>query len=370
MNRLARIALVLSLLVAGVLSATAETRLGGSIQRTNDGASYPVDILRTGPGPLEIDNNQTTWIVIHGWNSSRNSQNIAAAAESIALARAGDQVLTLDWSAAANTGILDPYSAENSIVPVAEWAANALIQYGFAGTNLNLVGHSFGSYVADEIARRIPGGVHTIVTLDPAIDIPGGYDPVAEVDFARDSAFSWSFHSSSLGSDVTPATADEAFIVESNAPLIDAHSNVVWLFAHLVALPEDAAGNFTPLWRLLAGQPGPWLPNQYSSPFQGNGTTFPFEAVIQTTDQGRLPLNTEYVARPILSLAAKGGRVELSWSASYTGFVLQGSPAIGPTAKWTNVKEAETQVNDRNIVEVDPAGARFFRLATIALENP
>ena len=62
----------------------------------------------------------------------------------------------------------------------------------------------------------MPGGVHAIVTLDPAAHIAGGYDPTAfdEVDFARDSFFSWSFHSSSLGNEYTPATADESFIVE------------------------------------------------------------------------------------------------------------------------------------------------------------
>src|SRR6185295_15985755 len=130
---------------------------------------------------------------------------------------------------------LNPFAAEDSIVPAAQWAASALTRYGFSGTNLNLVGHSFGSYVADEIAQRIPGGVNALVTLDPAADVPGGYDPTAndEVDFARDSFFSWSFHSSSLGNEYTPATADESFIVNSGASASDAHANVVFLFAYM-----------------------------------------------------------------------------------------------------------------------------------------
>ena len=85
-------------------------------------------------------------------------------------------MLTLYWSQATDTSLLNPFDPENTIVPVAQWAAKALTQYGFQGANLNLVGHSFGSYVADEIAQRIPGGVHTIVTLDPAANVPGGHD--------------------------------------------------------------------------------------------------------------------------------------------------------------------------------------------------
>ena len=102
-----------------------------------------MDILRFGANPIAIKTNQQTWIVIHGWNSSRTNDNIFSISAALFATRPDDQILTLDWSAAANTGILDPFSAENSIVPVAQWAAQALLAFGVNGTNLNLTGHSF-----------------------------------------------------------------------------------------------------------------------------------------------------------------------------------------------------------------------------------
>jgi pimeloyl-ACP methyl ester carboxylesterase len=236
--------------------------LAGTIRRPGDTTDYLVDLLRFGTNPVSISSNQPTWIVVHGWNSSRSNENIFAVAQSLFQTRPGDQVLTLDWSAAANT--FSPFLAEDSIMPVAQWAAAALNGYGFAGTNLNLVGHSFGSYVADEIAQRIPGGVNTIVTLDPAADVFGGYDPDVndEVNFARDSLFSWSFHSSSLGNAYTPTTADEAFIVDSSADAITAHGNVVFLFAYMLLHPEDPVGQYFLITLLLSGTEGPWLPDR------------------------------------------------------------------------------------------------------------
>jgi pimeloyl-ACP methyl ester carboxylesterase len=339
--------------------------LAGTIRRTGDSADYLVDIISFGVNPMAIDTNQRTWIVIHGWNSSRTSDNIFAVANALFQSRLEDQVLTLDWSAAADTGIFDPFSAESSIVPVAQWAASALVGYGFSGTNLNLVGHSFGSYVADEMAQRIPGGVNTIVTLDPAVDVTGGYDPTAagEVDFARDSFFSWSFHSSSLGNEYTPATADESFIVNSDANAISAHGNVVFLFAYMLLHPEDMVGRFFLLNLLVNGTLGPWLPNQFAPTFAGDDPVQEYEAIINTTDNGRMPDELIYVPLPRLSIARTTNGVSISWNSFYTNFVLQTSPSANGSASWTNVSIRPVSVGATNVVVLPAAEAqRFFRL--------
>lgn len=277
--------------------------LAGTIRRPSDTADYRVDLLRYGPVPQAINPNQRTWIVIHGWNSSRTEPNISQLADSLFRTRPGDQVLTLDWSAAAKTPL--PFAAENSIVPVAEWAAAALSAYDFVSTNLNLVGHSFGSYVADEIAQRIPNGVDTIITLDPAANIVGGYDPVSSVDFARDSLFSWSFHASSLGNEYSPATADESFIVDSGTDSTSAHSNVVFLIAYMLLFPDDIVGQFFVLSDLLEHTFGPWVPDQFASYFLLDNPVPGYEAILKTAPSGTTAQSIFFVTNaPILTITS------------------------------------------------------------------
>ncbi|MBI3879675.1 MAG: DVUA0089 family protein, partial [Verrucomicrobia bacterium] len=281
--------------------------LAGTIRRPGDAADYPVDFLRFGAVPPPINPNLRTWIVIHGWRSSRTNSNINELANDLFQTRPGDQILTLDWSSAANTDLANAFDAANSIIPVAQWAANVLTNYGFAGTNINLIGHSFGSYVADEIAQRMPGGVNTIVSLDPAANTaPTAYDPVSnnEVNFARDSQFSWSFHASSLGNEYTPATADAAFIVESGTDSLTAHGNVVFLFAYLLSNPNDVVGRFFLLTYLLNATPGPWLPNQFVSSFLLDDPVQGYEAVIETANAGLTPQSIVFVdnAAPLLAV--------------------------------------------------------------------
>jgi pimeloyl-ACP methyl ester carboxylesterase len=350
---------------AGSYTLVVSPGLAGTIRRSGDDDDYLVDIVQYGVSPMGLDTNQRTWIVIHGWMSSRTSDNIFSVATALFQTRLGEQVLTLDWSAAADTGILDPFSAENSIVPVAQWAARALAGYGFSGTNLNLVGHSFGSYVADEIAQRIPGGVHTIVTLDPAADVAGGYDPTAAggVDFARDSFFSWSFHSSSFGNEYTPATADESFIVNSDTDSVSAHANVVFLFAYMLLHPDDMVSQYFLVTLLLNGTFGPWLPNQFVSSFLGDEPVQEYEAVIGTANDGRLPAGLTYIPLPSLSIARMTNGVSISWPSIYTNFVLQTSTRANGPRSWTNVSTPPLSSGQTNVVVFPASDAnRFYRL--------
>ncbi|MDJ0556588.1 MAG: alpha/beta fold hydrolase [Microcoleaceae cyanobacterium MO_207.B10] len=165
-----------------------------------------------------IKRNTPTWLVIHGNQS--NSENMKSLANAVKSYAPDDhQVLTLDWRSATNNGaeFFNPESwfaglGESTpwIQPVAETATSMLSELGISGDNLNLVGHSLGSYVSWEIARMNYGGVNNIIALDPAADVPGWYI-TRNIDFSEVSDNSWAFVGSALGSPERAMTADQSF---------------------------------------------------------------------------------------------------------------------------------------------------------------
>ncbi len=229
------------------------------------GTTYPLTIAprSVNQGTL-IDPGRTTWLVIHGRLGAAGQliyQDIARAVDGYS---ADDQVLLLDWETAA-TGFWD---GESRIEPVGRWAASALNDYGFDASNLNLLGYSWGTYVADELAEALMASqaipVNSILLLDPATDVPfNNYDPndTATVNFAAHSNFSWAFHASDFeGSDVSPKTAHESFVVVGSD-----HYEIRSQFVQM--LDTNHAGQLENEWfslgRLLnQGAPSaPWLPN-------------------------------------------------------------------------------------------------------------
>jgi pimeloyl-ACP methyl ester carboxylesterase len=226
-------------------------------------------------------------------------------ADALRQSRPNDQVLTLDWSAAAGTFILAPGSAAEGIVPTATWAAKALQGAGIMGHQLNLVGHSFGAYVADEIAKRYPGNVNSIAALDPAANAaPDSYDPVSNdnVNFSRNSRWSWAFHSSDLGNEIVPTRASEAFRLSTDFLLPwNAHSGVVGFFAYAIMNPNDPICSLFGLPSLLDNQYGPWVLDQYqSNPF---ATTEPrlYEAIIRSSESNS-PLSITFITNAPVSV--------------------------------------------------------------------
>lgn len=346
--------------------------LAGTARVDGVATDYPVDLLRT--DSKAIDPSVRTWIVIHGRNSSRTADNIAAVAAAIAKTRQGEQVLTLDWSGAASYKGWTSFGGEDAIQNVAIWAAWALRGAGFVSTNLNLVGHSWGSYVADELAQRLPGGVNTIAALDAAENVLGGYSPETpgEIDFARNSAFSWAFHSDGLaGSNLTPVTADEAFVVHNSD-----HSSVVFLFANLLLNPFNAVARFFALANLLFAEPGPWVRDQYIS--QLGIIEFPvggYEALIYSAPGGTNAVSLVYVTNaPIVSILEplpmtvfREPRAFIRGQASDLGrgdsgirsVVVNGSTAVGgvsvaaQTAFWSNTVALKLGTNTVQVVVTD-----------------
>jgi hypothetical protein len=264
-----------------------------------------------------IDPNLRTWIVIHGRRGASTNPWVTNLAGVIKATYTNDQILLLDWSDGAyalDYPIGGETFQEDWIKPTAAWAAGKLIDYGFAGSDLNLIGHSWGGNMSAELAELIPyirghtvDLVNSIVALDPARDGAGVYynpdSPTAdgglpEIDFARNSRFSWAFHSSELGSGSTPPTAHEAFGVNTGGGPSDAHSWVHDVFINMLTTSNPVSQRFT-LARLLdqsAGSRtlGPWDPNRYSIHFGIDPFVGGYEGVLTTTVGGQTPYSLTY----------------------------------------------------------------------------
>lgn len=227
----------------------------------------------------------TTWLIIHGKDgrsSDRIISGLAAAVDAYSNYHTGfnDQVLTLDWHTSASDNSPTPLSGAEWITSVAHWAAQTLVSLGIDPTKLNLIGHSWGSYVAFEIAKELVnsqhrGYVQSIVALDPATNIPlANLYPASQVDFSKYARWSWAFTGTApitgdvAGSNRLAVTASESFKMEvPGTSIIDVfgpHSNVVDLFATLVRDSNKSDVGMTShfsLSNLLNGQRGPWDQN-------------------------------------------------------------------------------------------------------------
>jgi len=263
-------------------------------------------------GESRIDSTKQTWVVVHGRNGALDPDldpRMWRLANAVDSATSDDQVLTLDWREGASSQNAVDFSAEAWIVSVANWAQQALAGYGFASTNVNLVGHSFGAVIAGELAAAYAGGVNTILAIDPAEDPPfllsGSSYSTDNVIFGGDnSSYAWAFYSTDgipvlggiAGNEETPTTADEAFVVEDSE-----HSAVVDLVSAMIETPNGPVSQFFPLDRLLAMTDGPWLPNQFKAngqPQSGGG----YEAVITSTAEGTEPLGIDFIsASPVIA---------------------------------------------------------------------
>ena len=240
----------------------------------------PIDLIRADRLGGEIVP-KTSWVLIHGWNTISTNAALQSFVTNLTRLRPADQIFLLDWSDMATSFWDDPFSPAGAIRPVAEWAAMALLQSGLRGTNLNLIGHSFGAYIADEIAQRIPGGVNSIVALDPAANVaPNQFDPLDhdEVNFRRDAKASWAIHASASGSDQTPVTATEAFILETGANTASVDPGI---FLVLQDLLSEARTRVFAIERLLDGGHGPFADDQYTSYFAYDGATPGYEGILR-----------------------------------------------------------------------------------------
>lgn len=246
-----------------------------------------------------IDPSRRTWIIVHGrLNGPADVDAIAAAVRR----QSGDQVLVFSWEAAAReTALWVGYSnGEQWIVPVGQWAARVLKAYGFAGDNINLIGHSWGSYVADELAEEM-GGVDVIVGLDPARNTIGSNYNVNDqntIHFGAHSQYALTFNASGFGNEVTPTTADEAFAVQFRflAAPWDRHNWIKDLFTALLD-GNGAVSSMFRLQRLLEHRAGPWKPDQYQADDPNTPTLLGdrlYEGILIASTSAHVPASLKY----------------------------------------------------------------------------
>jgi murein DD-endopeptidase MepM/ murein hydrolase activator NlpD len=231
--------------------------------------------------------NKPTWIFIHGWNSDPSGAN-SELANTIEDYSNDDQVFSLDWSSAAKTGLLYFNAATTWISSVATFAVNMLKDWGISPQNVNVVGHSYGAYIAYEISKQF-GGIGKLVALDPASTTGNEYTAKTQVNFSQFSQWSWAFSSSWLGSADLAKTADESFSVEFPwANDNDRHGAVVPLWKNMLKEKNGRVSQYFGLEDFQA-QNKPWSVDY--------GTKV--EAYIKAKDQDSSWWNADWVADEI-----------------------------------------------------------------------
>lgn len=194
-----------------------------------------------------IEANKNTVVIIHGWNNNDQTRTIYDLAK-----KASDgnfQVICLDWGSISQAGLdwgAIPFATAKWITPVARWASERLLKLGINAGQLNIIGHSLGSYISSELASFF-GSVNQIVALDPAyptndydIDInePGYQTPKNFKDVA---ATSLAFVASDDNSNGTPgdnnkaATASDSLILKFNVETLATHGGVIDVFTNLLS---------------------------------------------------------------------------------------------------------------------------------------
>ncbi len=265
----------------------------------------PTDLTRADfPGAV-FDRGARTWLLIHGRAST--PAVLGELVQAVHAVRPADQILTLDWSSlAAATNDLD-FSGQDAIRPVGKWAAGALIAYGLPAVQLNLVGHSWGADVADELARSLvashKGKVQSMVALDAAAHVPKGlggvrtsYNQDVSVNLRAHASESWDVRASPLGSTQPPGTSSESFDVDFQSLAVPelGHGLVVPAFASLITnSPIFSLDRLTG----VDSTPRPWQSNAFDDDDAvipgGGGTGTVFEAEI-TADTAGTPLQLQY----------------------------------------------------------------------------
>lgn len=295
--------------------------------------SLPVDLFRFQSSERPVAGTPT-WVLIHGWNASSNQDELRDLATNIARLRPQDQILLLDWSVIATSSWTDPYTPSAGVVPVARWLVGALGQLGIEGTNLNFIGHSYGAYLANAAARRIPGGVNSLVALDPSALIP---DAEPDVQFRQHARSSWAFMGSGAGSESAPVSAAEAYGVQFEVNSMFPNPNLFTVlrdaFNGLYTYP-----NLFLIDRLMDGSPGPIAPDRFSFGIRSETGIPGYEGILhEKLQQGNQLHSLEYVPvlePPPISLERRPGilsvRVGRNWSLS--NFLYQSSDL----KSWTN----------------------------------
>ena len=251
-----------------------------------------------------IDPNKATVLLTHGWNRSGALQYIPTdpdfqqLAQTIAQHYPNEQVLVLDWGAAAMDSGKAPYQAAGRIEGVAAWTASELKALGIKPQWLTLIGHSLGSFVAAAIGKRLAGTAN-LYALNPAghlkdkpydldEDTPGNqpFPPFASV--ARQS---YAFFSPQTPADdaIAAATAQHSLVIrytgaipsEDSARYTALHTGGVQVLLDLIRSARLSTTPFQAFAQLRL-KTGPITPNEYDAQGERSGGGA-YEGVIWAT---------------------------------------------------------------------------------------
>lgn len=184
-----------------------------------------------------------TWLVTHGRASSPAS--FVPLGRTMDASEPGDQILLLDWRTAAAPHSIIDLTEGRWFAPIASRIAPMLNARNLTRGNLNLLGHSWGTYISYEIGSAIGGGDASsrFVALDAALTADN-YN-VNDADFSAVSLYSWAFWASPFGSEDVALTADDSFEVSIPSPNpIAQHTGVVELFDSMLRSGSPVAGLF------------------------------------------------------------------------------------------------------------------------------
>lgn len=266
-------------------------------------------LKRIDPEGAPIQSDRRTWVVIHGRAATFQGQlkdsgkllmDLAVEIGKHVPDPATDQVLVLDWKGGADDNQSKLFGEKMGLqgagwIPgVAEAAKGLLTSLGISAHQLFLVGHSWGSFVAYEIANRF-GEVGGIVALDPASGAAGGYVQ-SQVDFKEVSKVSWAFYGGgTYGSAPLSGKADTAvtMIYHNASPSVgEQHQAPVELFTEITRqnnLTSSIIGHNFRLDRLISptSNPDPWRQDEFNL-IGGLGSVVGdvFEVVFEVRDRG------------------------------------------------------------------------------------
>jgi len=250
-----------------------------------------------------------TWLVVHGRNASPTSEYVRDL---------GDALATQTYNGRGQLAYLDWSTTAASIVPVALYrnrfdrvgqAASTILKgnHSISGDLLDIAGHSWGTYVGNEVARKIK--VNRFVALDPANSV-SDMTSFKDIDFKKHSKVAWAFlgrgnfTGSAYGSQTYAERADASFVLTfpASVPLLglvgasDVHNGIVTQYAKIV-MDGAFGGHFQPSQMPVRAI---WKENVFNGVgTTANNITRPFEGVFNVTASGGVPLATQfkYMAR-------------------------------------------------------------------------
>jgi pimeloyl-ACP methyl ester carboxylesterase len=215
-----------------------------------------------------------TWVLIGGWTAPGRPIAISRVARAIDGLSKKDQVMLLDWSHAASTSSVA--EAASWAPAAAQFAAQKLASWGVASSKVNILAHSLGALVGNQIAASVKGDVNRIIALDPATES-------APVNFSESSRYSTAFVATDTwATGSAAATADETFKMNIGPrDSLTTHNNMVDVFATIVA--DSRRKKASAISKLLS--PSKMIARSVGR-FQSNAFEGVYEGVIDAEQKG------------------------------------------------------------------------------------